>query len=37
MKKKVIFTIKVNHSIDIITNSSSELFVLEGQTKEIVD
>lgn len=37
MKKKVIFIVKVNHSIDLITNSSSELFVLEGQTKDIVD
>jgi hypothetical protein len=37
MKKKTIFTINVNHSIDLITNSSSELFVLQGQTKEIVE
>ena len=36
MKKKTIFAININHSIDLITNSSSELFVLEGKTKEIV-
>ena len=37
MKKRVIFAIGVNHSIDLITNSSSELFVLQGKTKEIVE
>ena len=34
--KKVIFTIQPNHCVDLITNSSSELFVLKGETKEIV-
>lgn len=30
--KKTIFTLNVDHIIDIITNSSSELFVLEGNS-----
>lgn len=34
MKKLFIF--HVDNTIDLITNSSSELFVLEGDTKEIV-
>lgn len=34
MKKLFIF--QPHHLIDIITNSSSELFVLKGQTKEAV-
>ena len=34
---KTIITFNVNHAIDIITNSSSELFVLQGKTKEIVE
>ena len=34
--KRVIFAISVSNAIDIITNSSSELFVLQGKTKEIV-
>lgn len=33
---KTLFTIRLDHSIDIITNSSSELFVMKGKTKEIV-
>lgn len=36
-KKKVLFEIKVNNVIDVITNSSSELFVLKGETQEIVE
>lgn len=36
MKNKTIFVIKCDHAIDLITNSSSELFVLEGASKEIV-
>jgi hypothetical protein len=34
--KKTIFKFNIDNVIDIITNSSSELFVLNGQTKEIV-
>ncbi len=34
--KKTLIVISVNNVIDIITNSSSELFVLKGETKEIV-
>ena len=30
--KKILFTISVDNTIDIITNSSSELFVLNGDT-----
>jgi hypothetical protein len=35
--KKTLFLINVNNVVDIITNSSSELFVLKGETKEIVE
>lgn len=35
--KKVLFTLNINHSMDLVTNSSSELFVLKGKTKEIVE
>lgn len=35
--KNTIFTINVNHCIDLITNSSSELFVLQCSAKEIVN
>ena len=34
---KKIFEFNVDNTIDIITNSSSELFVLKGKTKEIVE
>lgn len=37
MKKKVLLTIKFDHNIDLITNSSSELFVLRGDSKSIVE
>lgn len=37
MKKIKIFVFNIDHAIDIITNSSSELFVLQGKTKEIVN
>ena len=30
------FKIELDHCIDIITNSSSELFILKGATKELV-
>mgnify|MGYP000972470968 FL=1 len=33
---KIIFCINVDNHIDLITNSSSELFVLSGKTKETV-
>lgn len=33
---KTIFTINVSNTIDLITNSSSELFVLKGKTKEVI-
>jgi hypothetical protein len=33
---KTIFVINVQHTIDLITNSSSELFVLRGKTKEAI-
>jgi hypothetical protein len=33
---KQLFVIKVDHSIDLITNSSSELFVLEGKSLDTV-
>ncbi len=33
---KVIFTLNIENTIDLITNSSSELFVLKGKTKEVV-
>lgn len=35
-KKKTILSFNVDNVIDIITNSSSELFVLNGDTKELV-
>jgi hypothetical protein len=35
--KKVLFLFKVNNVVDVVTNSSSELFVLKGETKEIVE
>ena len=34
--KKTLFTFVVDNTIDIITNSSSELFVLEAQSEEHV-
>ena len=34
---QMFFKIHVDNVVDIITNSSSELFVLEGKTKEIVE
>lgn len=34
--KKVLFTLNIDNVIDIITNSSSELFVLKSDSKEIV-
>ena len=36
MKKRIIITFAVDNTIDLITNSSSELFVLSGDTREIV-
>lgn len=40
-KKRVLFAINVSHTVDLITNSSSELFVLKGKTldnvKEMLD
>ena len=36
-QKKQLIAIKVNNVIDIITNSSDALFVLQGKTKEIVN
>lgn len=35
--KKIIFTFNVDNIISLITNSSSELFVLQGNTKESVE
>lgn len=35
-KKKPLFVFYVDNTIDLITNSSSELFVLKGDTKENV-
>lgn len=35
--KRTLLVFKVDNVIDIITNSSSELFVLKGETKEIVE
>lgn len=35
--KKILFTFKANNVIDVITNSSSELFVLRAKTKEIAE
>ena len=34
---KKIFVFSIDHVIDIITNSSSELFILKGKSKEIVE
>lgn len=34
---KVVFEFNVDNTIDIITNSSSELFVLKGKTRELVE
>ncbi len=34
--KKTLFKINANHAVDLITNSSSELFVLKGSTKGMV-
>lgn len=34
---KTLFVINAKNVIDVITNSSSELFVLKGETKKIVD
>lgn len=34
---KTLFVFKPKNVVDIITNSSSELFVLKGETKEIVE
>lgn len=34
---KTLFKIQFDHSIDIITNSSSELFVLNGESKQYVE
>ena len=34
---KKIFEFNIDNTIDIITNSSSELFVLQGRTKELVE
>jgi hypothetical protein len=33
---KTIFTMNVSNTIDLITNSSSELFVLKGKTKDVI-
>ena len=33
----ILFKFKVNNVVDVITNSSSELFVLKGETKSIVE
>ncbi len=35
-KERKIFTFNVDNVIDLITNSSSELFVLDGMTKEVI-
>lgn len=37
MKKRTIFTFNIDNVVDIITNSSSELFVLKGETLSIVE
>ena len=36
MKKTKLFVFNVDNTIDLITNSSSELFILQGNTKEHV-
>lgn len=33
---KTIFTMNISNTIDLITNSSSELFVLKGKTKDVI-
>lgn len=35
--KKTLFTFYIDNVVDVITNSSSELFVLEGETLSIVE
>lgn len=37
LKNKAIFTFKIDNVVDIITNSSSELFVLKAETKAIAE
>lgn len=37
LKNKTIFTFKIDNVVDIITNSSSELFVLRAETKAIAE
>jgi hypothetical protein len=37
LKNKTIFTFKIDNVVDIITNSSSELFVLKAETKAIAE
>lgn len=37
MKKLIMFTLKLHSVIDVITNSSSELFVGKAQSKEIME
>ena len=37
LQKKTIIAIKIDNVIDIITNSSSELFVLKGEEQSIVE
>lgn len=37
LQKRILYTIKIDNVVDIITNSSSELFVLEGETDTIVE
>ena len=37
LQKRILFKICVDNVIDIITNSSSELFVLKGESKAIVE
>lgn len=36
-RNKTLFTIQIDNVVDIITNSSSELFVLKGEEKSIVE
>ena len=37
IQKRKLFVFNVDHCLDLITNSSSELFVLRGKTREIVE
>jgi hypothetical protein len=37
LQKKILIVININNVIDIITNSSSELFVLKGEEQSIVE